>query len=145
MQGALGLTQLARFPEFERARKDNFRRLYEALSEFSGSLILPRWDARADVCWFAFPLTVPDEAPFARNDLVRWLEDRGVETRYIMAGNILRQPGYAHIQHRRMGDLPNTDLVMRGGFFVGVYPGLDHARLDYVIDQFRAFFDRADA
>ncbi|MBN1642274.1 MAG: lipopolysaccharide biosynthesis protein RfbH [Anaerolineae bacterium] len=142
MQGALGLSQLAKFPEFGRARKHNFNRLYEALSPYEDDLVLPRWDPRADVCWFAFPVTVRDSASFTRNDLVRWLEERGIETRYIMAGNILRQPGYAHIQHRQVGELPVTDLVMRGGFFVGVYPGLDEARLDYLIAQFRAFFDR---
>ena len=59
-----------------------------------------------------------------------------------MAGNIIRQPGYAHMQHRQVGALPNTDLVMRGGFFVGVYPGLDEPRLAYILEQFKAFFDQ---
>ena len=142
MQGALGLTQLAKFAEFERARKRNFAALFDALSPYDDVLILPEWDDRADVCWFAFPLTVREEAPFSRADLVRWLEERGIETRYLFAGNILRQPGYRHIRHRTIGDLPNTDAVMRRAFFVGVYPGLDQPRLDYIISQFQAFLAR---
>lgn len=142
MQAALGLTQLAKFAEFERARKRNFAALFDALSPYDDVLILPEWDDRADVCWFAFPLTVREEAPFSRADLVRWLEERGIETRYLFAGNILRQPGYRHIRHRTIGDLPNTDAVMRRAFFVGVYPGLDQPRLDYIISQFQAFLTR---
>jgi CDP-6-deoxy-D-xylo-4-hexulose-3-dehydrase len=142
MQAALGLVQLTRFGDFEAARKANFRTLYRGLSRFQEFLILPRWDQAVDVCWFAFPVTVRDTAPFTRNDLVRWLESRGIETRFLMAGNILRQPGYAHIHHRKIGDLPNTELVMRNTFFIGVYPGLDQARLEYVLEQFEAFFER---
>jgi CDP-6-deoxy-D-xylo-4-hexulose-3-dehydrase len=142
MQAALGLVQLERFPEFIQARKANFRFLYEGLSQFKEYLILPSWDERTDACWFAFPITVRQSAPFTRNHLVRWLEGKKIETRFLMAGNILRQPGFAHIRHRAVGDLPNTDTVMRSAFFVGVYPGLDQQRLEYMIEQFRTFLDR---
>jgi CDP-6-deoxy-D-xylo-4-hexulose-3-dehydrase len=142
MQAALGLVQLGRFAEFEEARKANFRYLYQGLSQFEEFLILPTWDEQTDACWFAFPLTVRDSAPFTRNDLVKWLEGRGVETRFLMAGNILRQPGFTHIEHRKVGDLPNTEQVMRSAFFVGVYPGLDRARLNYVVEQFGTFLDQ---
>ena len=145
MQAALGLTQLAKFAEFEAARKANFAALYEALSAYDAYLALPQWYARADVCWFAFPITVRENAPFTRSDLVRWLEGHGIETRYLFAGNILRQPGYQHIRHRSVGDLTNTDAVMRRAFFVGVYPGLDQPRIDYMIAQFRDFLDRQRA
>lgn len=142
LQAALGLVQLEKFGAFAEARRSNFQYLYRGLEPFQEYLILPRWDVRADVCWFAFPITVRPEAPFSRNDLVRWLEGRGIETRYVMAGNIVRQPGFRHIQHRQVGDLPNTDLVMRSAFFIGVYPGLDEPRLDYMIEQFGAFLDQ---
>ena len=112
------------------------------LQPFEEFLILPQWDERSDVCWFAFPITVRDGAPFTRNDLVSWLEERKIETRFLFAGNILRQPGFVNIPHRVVGDLANTDLVMRGTFFIGVYPGLDEARLNYMIEQFATFFDR---
>jgi CDP-6-deoxy-D-xylo-4-hexulose-3-dehydrase len=142
LQAALGLVQLGKLPEFVLARKRNFQVLYQGLKRFEAHLILPTWDERADISWFAFPITVRDEAQFVRNDLIRWLEDHRIETRFFLAGNIVRQPGYAHIQHRTVGDLSNTDLVMRGGFFVGVYPGLDEPRLCYMLEQFEAFFDQ---
>jgi CDP-6-deoxy-D-xylo-4-hexulose-3-dehydrase len=142
LQAALGLVQLKKFPTFVEARKRNFEHLYQGLQPFDEFLILPIWDQRADVCWFALPITVRDSAPFARNDLVNWLEERHIETRFLFAGNILRQPGFVDIPHRIVGDLRNTDLVMRGTFFIGVYPGLDKARLNYMIEQFAAFFDR---
>jgi len=142
LQAALGLVQLARLPEFVQARKSNFRVLMAGLSRFREFLILPTWPADADVSWFAFPVTVRDHLRFGRNDLVNWLESHQIETRFLLAGNILRQPGYTSIPHRTIGDLPNTDLVMRGSFFVGVYPGLDQPRLEYIIQQFEAFFER---
>ena len=144
MQAALGLVQMKRVPEFEAARKANFRTLYDGLAQFQEFLILPKWDERADVSWFAFPITVRESAPFARSDLVRWLEERRIETRFVMGGNILRQPGFTHICHRQVGDLPNTDLVMRNAFFIGVYPGLDQQRLAYMIEQFGTFLDRPE-
>ncbi|MBN1581116.1 MAG: lipopolysaccharide biosynthesis protein RfbH [Anaerolineae bacterium] len=144
LQAALGLVQLKKFPAFAETRKKNFEVLYAGLQPFKEFLILPEWDQRADVCWFAFPITVRDEAPFTRNDLVTWLEERKIETRFLFAGNILRQPGFVDIPHRTVGDLPNTDLIMRGTFFIGVYPGLDEARLAYMIEQFATFFDRPD-
>ena len=143
LQAAIGLVQMDKFPQFSEARKRNFAALYEGLLPFSETLILPTWDPRADVCWFAFPITVRESAPFTRSQLVSWLEGQGIETRFLLAGNILRQPGYANIRHRKVGDLPNTDLIMRNAFFVGVYPGLDQPQLDYVIAQFRAFLNQS--
>jgi CDP-6-deoxy-D-xylo-4-hexulose-3-dehydrase len=82
-------------------------------------------------------------APFTRRDLTNWLEGRNVETRLLFAGNIIRQPGYRHIQHRAVGDLPNSDTILRSTFFIGVYPGLDDARIEYVLEAFADFFKRA--
>ena len=65
-----------------------------------------------------------------------------MQTRLIFAGNILRQPAYAEIEHRAVDDLSVSDQIMRGGFFVGVYPGLDQPRLDYMLETFGRFFDR---
>lgn len=90
--------------------------------------------------WFAFPITVRDNPRFTRNDLVRWLEQANIETRLVFAGNILRQPGYVNIPHRIVGELINSNLVMRGSFFIGVYPGLDEERINYILRTFDAFF-----
>jgi CDP-6-deoxy-D-xylo-4-hexulose-3-dehydrase len=103
---------------------------------------MPEWSPKADVSWFSFPMLVRDEAPFMRHELTRFLEQNKVETRLIFAGNIIRQPAYEHITYRAVSDLSGADEIMRGGFFVGVYPGLDTPRLDYIIDTFGAFFDQ---
>jgi CDP-6-deoxy-D-xylo-4-hexulose-3-dehydrase len=142
IQAAIGLAQLDKLPAFVAARKRNFACLYEGLRSCEEFLILPAWGERADPAWFAFPITVRPGAPFTRRDMVVFLEERNVETRYLFAGNITRQPGYRHIAHRAVGDLPNSDLVLRATFFVGVYPGLDDARLDYMLETFGDFFNQ---
>jgi len=140
VQAALGAAQMDKLPDFVAARKRNFRRLFEGLARYQEFLLLPHWDPRADVSWFAFPITVRDNPRFTRNDLTRWLERANIETRLIFAGNILKQPGYTDIPHRVAGDLINSDLVMRGSFFIGVYPGLDDERIGYMLQTFDAFF-----
>jgi CDP-6-deoxy-D-xylo-4-hexulose-3-dehydrase len=142
VQAAIGLAQLDKLPDFIVARKRNFARLYEGLKRYEQFLILPVWNGRADPSWFVFPITVRPGVPFTRRDLTTFLEERNVETRLLFAGNIVRQPGYRHIKHRTVGDLPNSDLVLRSTFFVGVYPGLDGARVAYMLEVFAEFFDR---
>ena len=142
IQAALGVAQLGKLPDFIAARQRNFQRLYDGLKPYEEHLILPTWDPRADASWFAFPMTVRDEAPFRRRELLQWLEGALIETRLLFAGNIIRQPAYRDITHRTVGELTHSDLVMRGAFFVGVYPGLDEVRIDYMLETFAAFFAR---
>ena len=141
LQAAIGLAQMEKLPGFIARRKRNFQRLYEGLKDLP-DLILPRWDSRADVSWFAFPITVRPEVGFARKDLVAHLEASKIETRMIFAGNLLRQPAYRKIQRRVVGELKNTDLVMTNTFFVGVYPGLTDPMLDFMVERFHAFRPR---
>ncbi len=139
-QAAMGLAQLDKLPDFIERRKRNFAYLYDGLKSFEEFLILPTWYEKADPAWFAFPLLVRDEAPFRRHQITRFLEENKVETRPLFAGNILMQPGYRDIEHRVAGPLPVADHIMRGAFFVGVYPGLDIPQLDYMIETFGKFF-----
>ena len=142
VQAAIGLAQMDKLPGFGEARRRNFRRLYQALKPYEEFLILPEWSERADPSWFAFPVTVRPQAPFTRHALMSWLEARNIETRVLFAGSIVRQPGFSHIQHRTVGSLPNSELVLRSTFFVGVYPGLDDARLSYMCQAFDDFLGR---
>ena len=139
-QAAMGVAQMEKLPDFITRRKQNFAYLYKHLKQFEEYLMLPTWHEKADPSWFAFPLLVRDDAPFQRHELTRFLEMHHVQTRLIFAGNIVRQPAYQHIDCRVIGDLPISDQVMRGAFFIGVFPGMDKARLDYMIDMFREFF-----
>jgi CDP-4-dehydro-6-deoxyglucose reductase, E1 len=139
-QAAMGLAQLDKLPDFIARRKENFAYLHAGLKPYEEFLLLPTWHEKAEPSWFALPLWVRDDAPFARHELTRFLEYNKVETRLIFAGNILKQPGYQHINRRVIGDLPVADQIMRGSFFIGVYPGLDQARLDYMLAMFDRFF-----
>ncbi len=139
VQAAMGLAQLDKLPDFVAARKHNFARLYAGLQRWEEFFILPRWLPKADPSWFAFPITVRESAPFDRTTLTRYLEERKVETRMLFAGNILKQPGYKNIECRVIGNLPVADQVMRGTFFVGVYPGLNEAKIDYMLEVFADF------
>ncbi len=142
-QAALGLAQLEKLPDFAAARKRNFQQLYSGLQEWEQHLLLPRRHAKADPSWFAFPISARASAPFNRQQLMRHLEGARVETRVLFAGNVLRQPGFSGIDCRVVGELPVSDRVLRSTFFVGVYPGLDEARIDYILEVF-ADFMRAD-
>ncbi|MCL4872052.1 MAG: lipopolysaccharide biosynthesis protein RfbH [Anaerolineae bacterium] len=141
-QAAMGLAQLDKLPGFIAQRKANFAYLYAGMKQFEEFLLLPTWQAKADPSWFAFPILIKENSPFLRHELTRYLEMNKVETRNIFAGNIIKQPAYRDIECRIIGDLAVSDLVMQRAFFVGVYPGLDNQRLDYIIDTFARFFQQ---
>ena len=145
MQAAIGCAQLARLDGFIAARKRNHARLLEALRPYEDRLILPVAPPHTDPSWFSFVITVRDDAGFTRNELTGFLEANRIETRTLFSGNLLRHPAFETIERRVVGDLANTDAVMNRTFFVGVYPGIDDARMDYVIDAFGRFMAGARA
>ena len=139
MQAAIGCAQLPRLPEFTEARKRNHAHLLEGLRSYQDRLLLPVAPPHSDPSWFAFVITVRPEAGFSRAELTGFLEANRVETRGLFSGNLLRHPAFETIERRVIGDLAQTDIVMNDTFFVGVYPGIDDARMDYVIDVFGRF------
>ena len=138
MQAALGLSQLAKLDLFVARRKENFSHLSNRLSGVDG-LILPRATPDSDPSWFGFPITLDPELDVDREELLRFLDARLIGTRLMFAGNILRQPAYRNVDFRVVGDLTNTDIVMRRTFWVGVYPGLTAPMLDYIADSILEF------
>ncbi len=140
LQAAIGVAQLKKLPQFIERRKHNFKILYDALSSYERFLILPKWHEKADVSWFAFPITVKDGSGFSRNDLTQHLEKALIETRPIFAGNILHHPAYKEIRKRIVGNLDNSTRLIKDSFFIGVYPGITDEMLDYVINVFGEFF-----
>jgi CDP-4-dehydro-6-deoxyglucose reductase, E1 len=139
MQAAIGVAQLAKLDDFVVARKRNHDALRAALAPYGDRLVLPDALPNADPSWFGFVTTVRDGAGFTRADIVKFLEANLVETRTLFAGNLLRHPAFQDIPHRVVGDLTVTDKIMRDAFFVGVYPGLDAARIDYMASVFHRF------
>ena len=145
MQAAIGCAQLVRLDGFVAARKRNHARLLEALRPYEDRILLPVAPPHTDPSWFCFVITVRDDAGFTRNELTGFLEANRIETRTLFSGNLLRHPAFESIEGRVVGDLANTDVVMNRTFFVGVYPGIDDARMDYVIDAFGRFMAGARA
>lgn len=145
MQAAIGCAQLARLDDFIAARKRNHARLLEALRPYEDRLILPVVAPHTDPSWFCFVITVREDAGFTRNELTGFLEANRIETRNLFSGNLLRHPAFETIERRVVGDLVNTDAVMNRTFFVGVYPGIDDARMDYMIDALGRFMTGARA
>ncbi len=139
MQAAIGCAQLARLEGFVSTRKHNHARLLEAVRPYEDRLILPATPPHTDPSWFCFVITVREDAGFTRNELTSFLEANRIETRSLFSGNLLRHPAFEPIERRVIGDLANTDVVMNRTFFVGVYPGIDDVRLDYVADAFQRF------
>ena len=141
IQAAIGCAQLEKVDGFIAARRRNHQALLEALRPYADRLVLPAALEHADPSWFGFVVTVREGAGFTRADIVKFLEANKVETRTLFAGNLLRHPAFQDIPRRVVGELAVTDQVMRDTFFVGVYPGLDDRRLDYMVSVFERFLN----
>jgi len=139
MQAAIGVAQLKKLPTFIAARQKNFQRLYDALQKYEEFFILPEVTPRSEPSWFGFLITVRPGAPINRFDLVQHLESRRIGTRQLFAGNILKQPAYAEIKHRVVGELTNTDIITTNTFWIGVYPGLTEQMIDFMIESIDEF------
>src|SRR6185437_2852844 len=144
VQAAIGREQLKKLDDFVAARRANHARLSASLAPYEEYLMLPRATPHSDPSWFGLLLTVRDEAPFTRAELVAHLEGRGIQTRQLFGGNLLRQPAFARVAHRVVGGLENSDKIMRDAFFIGVYPGLTPEMLAYVELSFAEFFAAMD-
>jgi CDP-4-dehydro-6-deoxyglucose reductase, E1 len=139
MQAAVGVEQLAKLPEFIEKRRDNFAFLYERLQDLTDVLVLPEATANSEPSWFGFPILVKHDAPFTRNDLVKYLEEKKIGTRLLFGGNLIKQPLYKGLNYRVVGNLAETDKVMLGVFWIGVYPGLTREMLLYIVEQIENF------
>jgi CDP-6-deoxy-D-xylo-4-hexulose-3-dehydrase len=142
MQAAVGCAQLEKLPAFIEARRRNYDVLYSGLAKYTDELILFQPTPKSEPSWFAFVITVKENSRFTRSDLTAFLEANRVETRYLFCGNLLCHPAFIDIEHRVVGGLENTDFIAENTFFIGVYPGLDGARLEYILDTFATFFDK---
>ena len=146
LQAAIGCAQLVKLDKFIQARKNNWRFLHDNLQPLDKYFILPKATINSDPSWFGFLLTVKDDAKFDRADIVNYLEEHNIQTRMLFAGNLLRHPCFNQMRtankgYRVIGKLSNTDKIMNDTFWVGVYPGLDHTRLQYIAKTIQEFID----
>jgi len=138
MQAACALAQMDRLEGFIAARRRNFAFLRQRLAGCEEFLELPVATEGSDPSWFGFAITLRQAAGVARVDLLRYLDQYRIGTRMLFAGNLVRQPYMAGRAFRVSGDLANTDRVMRDTFWIGVYPGLTEAMLDFVVEKLEA-------
>ncbi len=142
IQAAIGLAQLDRLDTFVELRRRNWKYLRDGLADLEDYLMLPKATEHSDPSWFGFLLTVRQESPKTRNEMVQALNERKIGTRLLFGGNLLRQPAFIGTPRRVHGELKNTDIVMNDTFWVGVWPGLTIPMLDYVIESIHEILGR---
>ena len=138
MQAAIGVAQLKRLPEFIVKRNRNYRLLREGLADLSDALILPGACPKARPSWFGFPITCTGSG--LRNRLVQSLEEAGIQTRMLFAGNLTQHPCFTQVEHgafRVAAALEQTDRIVANTFWVGVYPGLSNENIEFIAEQIR--------
>ena len=147
MQAAIGCAQIKKFPEFVKKRKYNFNKLKEKLQVVEDRLILPVACDNSEPSWFGFLITCKEGID--RNRLVQYIESKGIQTRMLFAGNLIKHPCFEQMRgeksgYRVVGSLKNTDIIMNNSFWVGVYPGMTDTMIDYIgetiIDAVHKFF-----
>lgn len=135
MQASIGCAQIEKFPSFVERRRHNFSRLYQALKDTEGKLILPEACPGSRPSWFGFLITCKEGVD--RNQLVQYVESKGVQTRMLFAGNLTKHPCFNQMResgsgYRVVGELKNTDRIMQDTFWIGVYPGMTDEMIDYM-------------
>ena len=144
LQAAIGCVQLERLDDFTVMRRANWLKLYDGLKTLDKYFILPQPTSSSEPSWFGFLLTVKEDAGFERKAIVDYLENNLIQTRMLFAGNLLRQPCFDQMRkersgYRAIGDLPNTDRIMNNTFWVGVYPGMNEERVDYIVKSIKDY------
>lgn len=136
LQAAIGCAQIDKMPEFAEKRKNHFKRLLEGLKGCEDKLVLPVACENSEPCWFGFLLTC--KGGVSRNQMVSYLESHGIQTRMLFAGNLIKHPCFDQMRssgkgYRVIGDLEQTERIMRDTFWVGVYPGMTDRMIDYMV------------
>jgi CDP-6-deoxy-D-xylo-4-hexulose-3-dehydrase len=132
MQAAVGVAQLDKVDDFIAARRRNYGWLHEQLQDLQDVFQLPEATENSDPSWFGFPIRIREESGVDRHAVVDFIESRKVATRQLFGGNLVRQPAYQDVEHRRIGALERSDIVMNQVFWVGVYPGLGESEIAYM-------------
>lgn len=134
MQAAVGCEQLKKFPSFIERRKYNWERLHKALEGAQDKLILPCPAENSDPSWFGFLISLKEDSGLNREDVVRYIEGKNIQTRMLFSGNLIKHPCFDSIRgtdkYRVAGELKNTDYIMNNTFWVGVYPGMTDEMID---------------
>lgn len=141
---AFGLQQLEKLDDFIETRRHNFSSHTEFFEKYRHWFILPEEREDARTCWLAYPLTVTQNAPFERNEIVEHLEQNGVQTRSLWSGNILRHPGFENIDCRIPFEITNADEVLKRSFVIGCHQSMTPAQCKYIYNTLEDFFNEVE-
>jgi len=145
LQASILCAQLEKLTDFIKARKENWNKLYEGLKQYSDLFIFQQAEEYSDPSWFGFTFTLTDKCNFTRYDIVKYIEDKGIQTRLLFAGNITKQPMWSDLinglDYIIIGgnELVNTNKVMNDTFWIGVYPGMTNEKINYMITTIKEF------
>ncbi len=143
LQAAIGCSQLMKIDTFTKKRKENFNNISDKLSHLNDFFLLPEKTENSDPSWFGFFITLKDDLPFTRNDIVSYLESKKIQTRNLFAGNFTRHPCFEelkdNVDYRISGELTQTDKIMNDSFWVGLYPGMASGAVDYMAECISEF------
>jgi CDP-6-deoxy-D-xylo-4-hexulose-3-dehydrase len=145
IQGAMGLVQLEKLDEIHSLRRRNYKLLFEIYEKYEEFFHLPRAQDKSDPSWFAFPLTIRENAPFKRAEIVDYLEENLIQTRPYFAGNIMLQPAYSHIMDPKQAkeNYPVATMTMTNTYFHGTSPVITSEQIDYIgtiVDGFMSLY-----
>lgn len=144
LQASVGCAQIKKLPDFIKARKENWEYLKSGLKDLENVFVLPEATKGSNPSWFGFLLTIRDNAGFTREELATYLEGKNIQTRNLFSGNYIKHPCFDEMRengigYRVVGELTNTDIIMNRSLWLGVYPGMNHAKLDYMIEMLKIF------
>jgi len=142
ISAAFGLAQLKKLQKFKKIRNENFNKLKEFFSDFD-YFILPKRHQLSESAWMNFPLTITQNAPFSRLEIVKHLEKNQIQTRPVFTGNVLHQPAFKNVLHKNLEmEFPNANNIMKNSFLIGCHQGLSPAHIEKIMKTFRLFFDK---
>lgn len=146
LQGAIGLEQIKKLSEMDTARRNNFDKMRKVFSKFEKYFVLPEATENSDPCWFAFLLTIRDDAPFTREALINYFERAKIQTRPYFSGNILDHPGYFHLKpiYQNKKEFHIADIVTKNSFFLGTYIGITDEKIEYIDSVLTNFFNNRE-
>lgn len=149
MQASIGLAQLKKLPSFIKKRRENWTLLKNNLSTLEEFFILPQETENSLPSWFGFILTMKDSCKFTRKELLEYIESKGIQSRLLFAGNLIKQPCFDEYRdnkttYRVVGDLKNTNIITEKSFWIGVYPKITEAMIHYITDEIKSFVHNVD-